>query len=431
MKAGYMLRRLENLKSQAAGSPTQISSLIEIEESSGELVNKNSEKLLPINDNSINEENKELPTDSSESEIYDTNNVLADSVFENSNIISTIQSPETSKSHEDLSFSTTPTAATNVLRTEATHSTTTTTITTSSPSPTTATPNEEEIIEQVEQRSSSSHLSRSKTFNPKANHTKEECFRLTQSELINELKQKGTYNPDLMAWDASGLLRFLDRSISDQYERRKSSHPNSEQTVMRNVEALEKILLELDLKCDVRQPEVISKLQNLTIHPPRRSVASPTIRMNKEEIRSKRSASLMDTNILKAFNQSRLRDNFDPNYSKGQKIIGEVYIVPFGCDKRGEEEDGYLRLCGACQAIRKLPDNFFPPFINEVMCDEDKSCLYINDFPHGRCNQKYMNFVVLKNVGTDDCQIWQKFNLNVRVSCECFINETSFFAKYV
>ncbi|VDM74992.1 unnamed protein product [Strongylus vulgaris] len=42
-----------------------------------------------------------------------------------------------------------------------------------------------------------------------------------------------------------------------------------------------------------------------------------------------------------------------------------------------------------------------------------------------------MNFVVLRNVGTKDCQIWKKFNLNVRVSCECFVDEMSFFAKYV
>uniref|UniRef100_A0A0R3RLS3 ORF1a n=1 Tax=Elaeophora elaphi TaxID=1147741 RepID=A0A0R3RLS3_9BILA len=113
------------------------------------------------------------------------------------------------------------------------------------------------------------------------------------------------------------------------------------------------------------------------------------------------------------------------------RILGDVHVIPFGCDKRGGEEDGYLRLCGACQAIRRLPDTFFPPFINEVMCDDDKACLYFYDFPHGKCTQKHMNFVVLKNVGTDDCQIWQKFNLNVRVSCECFVDEMSFFAKYV
>lgn len=60
--------------------------------------------------------------------------------------------------------------------------------------------------------------------------------------------------------------------------------------------------------------------------------------------------------------------------------LGESHVVPFGCDKRGAEEDGYLRLCGACQAIRRLPDTFFPPFINEVTCDTDKACLYFYDY---------------------------------------------------
>lgn len=50
------------------------------------------------------------------------------------------------------------------------------------------------------------------------NHTEEECRQLTQKELVKELKQKGTYNPDLMAWDVLGVLRFLDRTITDQYE---------------------------------------------------------------------------------------------------------------------------------------------------------------------------------------------------------------------
>uniref|UniRef100_A0A915MRL3 Uncharacterized protein n=1 Tax=Meloidogyne javanica TaxID=6303 RepID=A0A915MRL3_MELJA len=82
-------------------------------------------------------------------------------------------------------------------------------------------------------------------------------------------------------------------------------------------------------------------------------------------------------------------------------VSGDVHIVPFGCDKRGYSEvDGYLRLCSACQAIRKLPGDFFPPFINEVVCNEDKACLYFYEYPHGKCKQKYMNFVVLRNVGT-------------------------------
>lgn len=50
------------------------------------------------------------------------------------------------------------------------------------------------------------------------NNTPEECKRLSQQELVKELKQRGTYNPDLMAWDIVGVIRFLDRTITDQYE---------------------------------------------------------------------------------------------------------------------------------------------------------------------------------------------------------------------
>lgn len=72
---------------------------------------------------------------------------------------------------------------------------------------------------------------------------------------------------------------------------------------------------------------------------------------------------------------------------------GKGYIVPFGCDKRGAEEDGYLRLCGACQAIRELPDDFFPPYINEVICDVDKACLYFYDYREFRV-QTYLLLLV-------------------------------------
>lgn len=98
--------------------------------------------------------------------------------------------------------------------------------------------------------------------------------------------------------------------------------------------------------------------------------------MTEDEIRVKRHAGTKEW--IRSFNNSRLHDDFIGK--RKQKLIGDVHVVPFGCDKRGEQEDGYLRLCGACQAIRKLPDTFFPPFINEVMCDEDKACLYFYDY---------------------------------------------------
>jgi hypothetical protein len=89
--------------------------------------------------------------------------------------------------------------------------------------------------------------------------------RLTQAELVTELKQKGTYNPNLMAWDALGVFRFLDRSIVDQYERHIKTQKSNKAAVQRNVEALERILTELNLNCDVHAPEVLSRLSNLTL----------------------------------------------------------------------------------------------------------------------------------------------------------------------
>uniref|UniRef100_A0A915LR42 Uncharacterized protein n=1 Tax=Meloidogyne javanica TaxID=6303 RepID=A0A915LR42_MELJA len=144
----------------------------------------------------------------------------------------------------------------------------------------------------------------------------DQCKHLSQPELVDELKRKGTYNPELMAWD------------------------------------------------NIRTPEALSRFGNITLANPKHSIISPSMRGGY----------------------------WSP--------IGDVHIVPFGCDKRGYSEDGYLRLCSACQAIRKLPGDFFPPFINEVVCNEDKACLYFYEYPHGKCKQKYMNFVVLRNVGT-------------------------------
>uniref|UniRef100_A0A183CCF7 Spaetzle domain-containing protein n=1 Tax=Globodera pallida TaxID=36090 RepID=A0A183CCF7_GLOPA len=236
-------------------------------------------------------------------------------------------------------------------------------------------------------------------------------------------------------YDVSGVFRFLDKTITDQYERQSKPPKSNDQAVKRNVEALERLLSELNLRCDVRSPEVLSRLGNLTMNESKRSIISPSLRHQQKEdqlLRHKRNSVLAEQLV-----HQRLRAYDEPpgrtvrTRSKKQKIIGDVHAVPFGCDKRGDSEDGYLRLCGACQAIRKLPDEFFPPFINEVVCDEDKACLYFYDYPHGKCKQKHMNFVVLKNVGTPQCQIWEKFNLNVRVSCECFVDEMSFFSKYV
>ncbi|MCP9265351.1 hypothetical protein DINM_020626 [Dirofilaria immitis] len=195
--------------------------------------------------------------------------------------------------------------------------------------------NDEEILQK-----------RRRPFVPKRNNTAEECRQLSQQEL-----------------------------------RQSKTRLSAEETMERNVEALERILSELNIECDVRSPSVISRLQNLTSTESRRTVISPSIRMTDSELeRNKRGTAESVIDSLIASGSVNAHTRGDPIMRKRQKLIGDVHVIPFGCDKRGGEEDGYLRLCGACQAIRRLPDTFFPPFINEVMCDDDKACLYFYDF---------------------------------------------------
>ncbi|EYC16566.1 hypothetical protein Y032_0033g2724 [Ancylostoma ceylanicum] len=97
------------------------------------------------------------------------------------------------------------------------------------------------------------------------NDSIQDCKRLTQPELVAELKQRGTYNPELMAWDALGVIRFLDRTIHDHYQRQPPRNRQREEAFSRNVEALASLLKELNVTCDLRSPAVLQKLQNATL----------------------------------------------------------------------------------------------------------------------------------------------------------------------
>ncbi|KRX68728.1 Uncharacterized protein T09_490 [Trichinella sp. T9] len=293
------------------------------------------------------------------------------------------------------------------------------------------------------------------------------CVQFTKDQLIDELKHRGTYNPDFMAWDVRGVLKFFEKFKENFYDVQQKkriffekyfiicilfvdfqlqSREEIEQHavgVEQNLAALEGFVRELELQnCNLRTPDVFAKLYNITMGGMK---SSPTVD------RSRARRQLLNTNrqtkagffrrtklkyLAQLYKSPRLHDSPSSKLEKrptfsSNKHIGELHIVPFGCKKRGSSESGFLRLCSSCQAIRRLPDNYFPPFINEVTCDEDKSCLHFSNQPHGSCKQRYLNFDLLKNVGTTECQIWKKVSLNVRVSCECFLDQMSFFAKYV
>ena len=102
------------------------------------------------------------------------------------------------------------------------------------------------------------------------------CMFYTDTELISDLKQRGTYNPDLMAYDLEGILRFLRRHYgaenvpdgqSPPYARDGGDERSTEEeqaTVRRNLFALEKLLKDLKVNCNVRNSETIAQLYNLT-----------------------------------------------------------------------------------------------------------------------------------------------------------------------
>ncbi|KAF7630017.1 hypothetical protein Mgra_00009000, partial [Meloidogyne graminicola] len=105
----------------------------------------------------------------------------------------------------------------------------------------------------------------------------DQCKHLSQPELIDELKKKGTYNPELMAWDVNGVFHFLDRSIIDQYEKQIKPTKSEEQAMKRNIEALEHLLGELKLHCNVNTQQTLSKLKNINLTKSNHSIISPSI----------------------------------------------------------------------------------------------------------------------------------------------------------
>ncbi|KRY93627.1 Uncharacterized protein T4D_14635 [Trichinella pseudospiralis] len=278
------------------------------------------------------------------------------------------------------------------------------------------------------------------------------CVQFTKDQLIDELKHRGTYNPDFMAWDVRGVLKFFEKFKENFYDSREEIEQHTV-GVEQNLAALEGFVRELELQnCNLRTPDVFAKLYNITMGGMKSSPMVDHSRARRQLLNTNRQAKtgfFRRTKLkylAQLYKSPRLHDSPSSKLEKrltssSNKHIGELHIVPFGCKKRGSSESGFLRLCSSCQAIRRLPDNYFPPFINEVTCDEDKSCLHfsnqlnqstISNFSaHGSCKQRYLNFDLLKNVGTTECQIWKKVSLNVRVSCECFLDQMSFFAKYV
>ena len=105
-----------------------------------------------------------------------------------------------------------------------------------------------------------------------------------------------------------------------------------------------------------------------------------------------------------------------------------------GCWSRGSQLDdsSLSRLCTECSATTKLPPAIFPPYVNEVICDDDDG----NCFgPVGKCAQRVIKFTFLRSTGNfkrDDAlselygidiyvEEWDDYEQDIRSCCECRI----------
>ena len=98
--------------------------------------------------------------------------------------------------------------------------------------------------------------------------------------------------------------------------------------------------------------------------------------------------------------------------------------------KIGSRSVRSIRLCSQCSTARDLGEGFFPRYINEVTCDPKEIKA---PFPvpkcfkgEGLCQQREQSYAFFKNIGQKN---YQTFNVNIRVSCECELQDGSGFAE--
>lgn len=123
-------------------------------------------------------------------------------------------------------------------------------------------------------------------------------------------------------------------------------------------------------------------------------------------------------------------DNDDDKRRKRQTSTGNRHII--SCVNRGDSDDpdsDLVNLCTMCWVWRQLPDNYFPTYVNELICSEtaDSNCL--SDM--GACTQRSRNLNVLQNLGTETAPNWNPVTLSSGTSCECQVRKGTAMEAFV
>ncbi|XP_066915048.1 uncharacterized protein [Clytia hemisphaerica] len=102
------------------------------------------------------------------------------------------------------------------------------------------------------------------------------------------------------------------------------------------------------------------------------------------------------------------------------------------CVRRGAvTRNGFVRMCSLCHAVTVLPENMYPRYINEVICDpRDRGCLTGG----GECAEKTLKLPFRKDtqgLGSDQLSEWTTYEQPIRSSCECGVYRDSVFQYFV
>uniref|UniRef100_A0A5S6QNC9 Saposin B-type domain-containing protein n=1 Tax=Trichuris muris TaxID=70415 RepID=A0A5S6QNC9_TRIMR len=127
-------------------------------------------------------------------------------------------------------------------------------------------------------------------------------------------------------------------------------------------------------------------------------------------------------NFLRTVSEAGLH-TWNNRHHEGMRVrreagkLGTSYKLD--CIRRGQSIDGteWLGLCNVCWVWRRLPPDYFPQYVNELICDEDTKCLS----GWGTCKQRQRSMEVLRNVGTADEPVWKSVTINTANFCDCFV----------
>ncbi|XP_066278542.1 uncharacterized protein [Branchiostoma lanceolatum] len=260
------------------------------------------------------------------------------------------------------------------------------------------------------------------------------CYTRSSKELFNILRERGEFNRRYMAVSREDARKFpnviaLSETYGDPSETSRHVDIDLANTVLKE-QIKKQIFNDLQELKEPRQASLSQGLAQLLAFP----VSSRQVKIDEINTRYVIPEGLAGGIVLpEVLNISR-------------RIIRETGSTEVDyCLERGTvTEDGYKRLCTVCAATTDLGEDYFPRYINEAICSTDTSdrgCFMVQGYGHGTCKQGTFSVSILRRKGQcsptvrDGTRVyleeWEVYSQQIRLFCECMINQHSTFAMFV